>query len=95
MAHETENDPLQEIDLSEAGLSQPQKAELVTLLEEFRDIFARNLKRPGRTDQVRHEINTGMNRPINVAPYRLGPIEKQKVAEEIKVMQENDIIQPS
>ena len=44
MAHETENDPLQEIDLSEAGLSQPQKAELVTLLEEFRDIFTRNLK---------------------------------------------------
>src|SRR4051812_27383444 len=37
----------------------------------------------------------GTNRPINVAPYWLGPIEKQKVAEEIKVMQENDIIRPS
>jgi hypothetical protein len=36
-----------------------------------------------------------MNHPINVAPYRLGPVEKQKVAEEIKVMCENDIIRPS
>jgi hypothetical protein len=95
MAHETENDPLQEIDLSESGLSKPQKAELVTLLEEFRGIFAKNPKRPGRTDRVRHEIDTGTNRPINVAPYRLGPIEKQKVAEEIKVMRENDIVRPS
>ena len=95
VALEKENDPLQDIDLSEAGLTKPQKAELVTLLEEFRDIFAKNPKRPGRTDRVRHEIDTGTNRPINVAPYRLGPIEKETVAEEIKVMQENDVIRPS
>jgi transposase InsO family protein len=95
VAHEKETDPLHEIDLTDSGLTKPQKAELTALLEEFRDIFAKNPKRPGRTNQVRHEIDTGSNRPINVAPYRLGPVEKQKVAEEIKVMQENDIIRPS
>src|SRR6185503_8753795 len=48
VAHEKETDPLREIDLTDSGLTKPQKAELTALFEEFRDIFAKNPKRPGR-----------------------------------------------
>ncbi len=47
-----ELDPLHEINFSESSLTKPQQSELRRLLTEFRDIFAKNPKRPGRTDNV-------------------------------------------
>ena len=72
-----------------------QRKDLVNLLSEFSDVFAASPSDLGRTDVVRHEIDTGDARPIRQPARRL-PIHRRSEAEEhIKDMLEGGIIEPS
>ena len=63
-------------------------------MEEYADLF--DTSRPGRTNVIQHEINTGNNSPIALKPYyRRSPLEKEFIKEEIDRMLKENIISPS
>lgn len=76
-------------------LSQTQRQQLRALVDDYSDVFVGPDNKFGRTNVVKHVIDTGMARPIKQAPRRLAE-EKQKIAaKEIEKMLEADIIEPS
>jgi hypothetical protein len=78
----------------ETDLDEDQQQQLNQLLEEYADLF--DTSRPGRTNVIQHEINTGNNPPIALKPYyRRSPLEKEFIKEEIDRMLKENIISPS
>ena len=49
----------------------------------------------GRTDLVKHTIDTGNAKPIKIPPRRVPQKQKQTIEEEINKMLDKDIIEPS
>jgi len=63
-------------------------------LKEYANLF--DISRPGRTNIIQHEINTGNNSPIALKSYyRRSPLEKEFIKEEIDRMLKENIISPS
>lgn len=56
--------------------------------------FSANVKKPGFTDIVEHDIPTGDARPIKMLPYRKSPAENELIKREIDAMLEADLIFP-
>lgn len=68
---------------------------LKSVLIQYSDVFIEPDGSLGRTDLVKHSINTGDARPIKLPPRRL-PIHQKKIAEqEIDKMLIEDVIEPS
>ena len=69
---------------------------LVTqLILEYEDIFAGKNLPPGRTDTVKHAINTGEQYPVRV-PKRRIPLEQQKIIKtEVDKMIDLGVVEPS
>ena len=84
---------LDSLDLNADGLSSDHTSKLRDLLLEYSDVFSS--KYPGATDQVTHHIDTGGNKPVNSAPYRVSPTERAIIDSEISRMLEDNIIEPS
>ncbi|XP_014679836.1 PREDICTED: uncharacterized protein LOC106819760 [Priapulus caudatus] len=77
------------------GLTYPQRKRLAGLLNEFQDIFIGPNQGLGKTDIVRHSIETGNVAPIKQAPRRL-PMHRQAQAKaELSEMLRTGIIEPS
>ncbi|GFW32833.1 hypothetical protein TNCV_1774021 [Trichonephila clavipes] len=75
-----------EIDLSKTGLEEKQKQELRDLFNSFKGLFS---DKPGLTQDLYHEINTGDKPPVVSHPYRYDrkfcwSIEAQKAFEAVK-----------
>ena len=69
--------------------------EFVALLRKYQHIFAKDKHDLGRTNLIRHRINTGPSRPIRKPPRRL-PLGKREIEhQEIRDMLDRDVIQPS
>lgn len=78
-----------------AVLDEEQRCLVTKVLTNFQDVFAKNDDDLGRTDEIRHMMNTGESPPIRQAPRTL-PFHKRKEAqEEIERMLERGIIEPS
>lgn len=76
-------------------LSLDQKLQLKKCIFEYQDIFTAPDGKLGRTDIVKHSIDTGNSKPIRVPPRRV-PISQRVVIEnEIDKMLKNDVIEPS
>ena len=72
-----------------------QKQRLIDLIARYKDVFSQGPMDAGRTDLVKHEIDTGERRPIRQPARRL-PITKQAVEEkEVLDMLERGVIEPS
>lgn len=68
---------------------------LKSVLTQYSDVFIEPDGSLGRTDLVKHSINTGDARSIKLPPRRL-PIHQKKIAEqEIDKMLREDVIEPS
>ncbi|GFU72109.1 retrovirus-related Pol polyprotein from transposon 297 [Trichonephila clavipes] len=67
-----------------------QKEKLNLLLESFQNVFE-----PGgeATNILGHHINAGNSPPIYVPPYRMSPVKKELLREEIEDLLEKDIIE--
>ena len=65
-----------QFDLNTMNLSNPQRKELTSLLDEFTNIFPSGTADLGRTAIVQHCINTGDHPPIKQAPRRV-PMHQQ------------------
>ena len=60
-----------------------------------KDVFAKNKTDLGRTDIVKHKINTGTAAPVKQNPRRLPLSKRELVREDISKMLEQGIVQPS
>ena len=66
---------------------------LRNLIVEYYDIFS--AKNPGATDLITHHIDIGNNKPINQAPYRRSPKEREIIRNEFQRMLDENIIEKS
>ena len=89
--HETEV-PL---DLSDSTLTPSEKAQLLSLINEYRDNFATSPEELGRTGLVTHKIDTGDQPPIRHRPYRVSHQQRTIIEEHVTDMLNRGIIQPS
>ena len=83
------------VDLSGSILDEAQVTLLRRLLNDFSDVFAKNPKKPGVTRITEHAIDTGDAAPVNSAPHRASPQQRQVISAEIKEMKANGIIRES
>ena len=83
------------VDLTDADLTEAQKAELQNLVNKYRDIFALNPNELGRTSLVEHHIDTGNHSPIRQRPYCVPFAQKERIEQCIDDMLEQGVIRPS
>ena len=83
------------LDSASETLTNKQQESLSALLIEFQDIFMGPDGKLGRTDLVKHTIDTGNAKPIKIPPGRVPQKQKQTIEKEINSMLENDMIEPS
>ena len=74
------------------SLTNNQQDQLNKLLEEYQDLFDKNL---GHCGIVKHEIDTGMERPIKQHAYQRPITEKKVIQQEIEKMLEQGAIRES
>ena len=76
-------------------VSPSQRQQLIDLLARYADVFSSSPSDLGKTELVKHQIDTGDRRPIRQPARRL-PIAKQEIEErEVKDMLERGVIEPS
>jgi len=84
---------LKKVTIGNDDVSQDQKEQLISLLEEFKDLFAS--ERTGTTDLVEHRIDTKDHKPINQPPFRASQETRRMIEEQVEKMLKADIIQKS
>ncbi|UYV72103.1 hypothetical protein LAZ67_9001818 [Cordylochernes scorpioides] len=77
------------------GLSEIQRLQLVSCLDEFIDIFDFGSTSIKPTSTVKHKINKGDHSHIKQRPYRVAPSERRLIQDEVNKMIENHIVKPS
>ena len=106
IAHITvKNDPLPDgcvpeyltdlLQRSSKHVDEIQTTKLKSLLCEYADIFAKNDRDLGRTDKVKHHINTGDARPVKIPPRRVPLHLRDEMRKQTEDMLKSDIIEPS
>ena len=80
---------------SSEGLSQKQSREVKRLLQKFVTVFSKDDKDFGRTDIVKHSINTDSRHPIKQRLRRTPMHLEATVGEHINDMLKRDVIEPS
>lgn len=76
-------------------LTAHEQNQLDEVLEEFKDVLAHEDDPIGTTHVVQHDIHTKDSPPIRQAAYRLAPLQKKRLEEELETLQKKDIIKPS
>ncbi|GMF41059.1 unnamed protein product [Phytophthora fragariaefolia] len=82
-------------DFSDTKLSEEQKTLLQEELNAFSDLLVESSKKPGRTDLLKFEIDTGNNRPIKQQPYRVSVAEREIIEAEVGEYLDLGLIRPS
>ena len=72
-----------------------EEEELYKLLLEYADMFAESSAELGRTNLIRHSIDTGNEHPIRQPSRRVPPARREQARDLIKDMLQKNIIQPS
>jgi hypothetical protein len=80
---------------SDSFLSIEEQDRLLSLVEDYHDVFSLNDGERGETDLVEMDINTGEAAPTRQAARRLPFAVWQEVAQQLKEMQDSNVIQPS
>ena len=80
---------------SSKGLNDDQKSVLTDLLVEFSDVFAKSSDDFGRTQVVKHSIDTGDAKPIRQPPRRIPFGQREEVDKQLNQMLEKGLIEPS
>ncbi|XP_078458755.1 uncharacterized protein LOC144723702 [Lampetra planeri] len=78
-----------------ADLPKGEADRLRVLLREYADVFSEHDSDVGRTDLVKHQIDTGAAQPIKLPAYRVGAPERAQISEAVGDMLRDNIIQPS
>ena len=83
------------LDLSESDCNREQLDTLRALLSQHTDIFEMDNCELGHSNVVQHVINTGDSAPIKQHPYRTPIVQREKIAQLIKQMEQQGIVKPS
>lgn len=81
--------------LKDRGFNSSQIREIEELLHRNASVFSKGDNDLGRTHLALHKIDTGSAQPVKLPPRRVPLHLQQEVVEQIKQMQDNDIIRPS
>ena len=92
--HSKLDDQIETIELVD-DLDATQKQHLKELLKKYSSIFVWSSNDYGRTQLVKHRINTGNANPIKSQPYRVPVIMHNEKNRQIDKMLQNDVIEPS
>ncbi|CAJ0922012.1 unnamed protein product [Ranitomeya imitator] len=92
LAQAKANGSIEDVEVS-ASLTEPQRVQLQTTLEPFRVVVFSN--RPGRTELVVHEVDTGNHAPLRRTPYRISDQVQQIMRQEIDEMLQLGVIRRS
>ena len=76
-------------------LDSQQECRIKELLEEFRDVFAVDPKKPNVTTHAQHKIETGNALPVKAKSVRVSPRVEAEVNVQVGQMLRNGIIRPS
>src|SRR3954452_18435365 len=93
--HEKDDIKQKEITYKNGKLILEQQKEFKRLIDEYEDIFVRDKNELGRTNIVKHSINTGNEKPIKQRSYRMSQKEKEINKEELQKMLKKGVIQKS
>ena len=72
-----------------------ERQELLGLLNDFKDVFAENPKKPKLVTNTTHEIVTVSTPPIFRKPYPIPYARRDEVNSQLQEMLENEVIRPS
>ena len=83
------------VSLDSCEMTASEKQELKQLLDEYRDVFANNDSKVGRTHRTQFRIHTSTQVPVAVKLRRSPFSLRSEVDQQIKNMEQRDIIEPS
>ena len=72
-----------------------QRKQVHDLLCEYSDIFSQGSHDLGRTDFIKHRIDTGDAPPMHQQPHRLPLAKRKEAAKAIQEMQQQGVVEPS
>eukprot|EP00731_Ephydatia_muelleri_P007839 Em0004g177a len=81
--------------ISDSFLSEEEQDRLLSVIGDYHDVFSLNEGERGETDLVEMNIDTGEAAPTRQAVRRLPFAVRQEVAQQLKEMQDSNVIQPS
>ncbi|XP_067647345.1 retrovirus-related Pol polyprotein from transposon 17.6 isoform X4 [Eurosta solidaginis] len=77
------------------GLEEAYQSKANQLLIKYANIFDQDGSKPGRTNVVKHQIDTGDARPIRQAPRSVPLAKREVVSQIIQEMSDSGVIEPS
>ena len=83
------------IDFNDSALNDSEKEQLLSLLQNYSDIFSIHSYDLGRTSHIDHHIDVQNSVPIHQRPYQVAPKHQSDITNNIQDMLYHDIIQPS
>ena len=87
------SDILQNLDQKLSHLDSDKRLELKQLVLEYEHLFP---DIPSRTDKIYHDVDIiEVSKPVKQHPYRMDPVKKQYLREEVQYLLDNDFIEPS
>jgi len=86
---------LNKVSLENSDLNPEEKKIFLDMLKKHRKAFALSMKEIGRTDIIKHVIDTGDSKLVYVRPRRYNEQDQKIIDEQVKEMLEADIIKPS
>src|SRR3954452_5101285 len=93
--HEKDDIKQKEITYKNEKLTLEQQKEFKRLIKNYEDIFVRDKNELGRTNIVKHSIDTGDEKPIKQRSYQMSQKKKEINKEEIQKMLKKEVIQKS
>lgn len=73
-------------------LDESQERELNTVIMEIKETVGSGL---GRTQLLKHTIDTGDNKPVRQKQYNFSPVIREQIEKELDEMLEKDVVEPS
>ena len=92
VTHATDEELRTKVEEGGDHLTNDEKRRLFYLLRRFKFMFR---KKPGRTDVVQHEIDTGTSKPIRGGRYRQSEKERTIIRDIVKDMEKMGVVRPS
>ena len=86
------SDILRNLNNKLSHLEPSQQEELKQLIHEYEHLFP---DIPTRTDKIYHDVIVEDSKPIKQHPYRMTPLKRKYLQDEVKYLLENDFIEPS
>ena len=76
-------------------ITEKEKQIMLNLAKQYAQTLSKGPFDVGKTDKIRHTINTGDARPISVPPHRMNPMQRQELHRQIQALIEAGFVRES